>query len=322
VYGQMSASNEITAVKAAGVPPLTLVRPILTLAFLLSLVVVWLNDVAVSWGRLGMNRVVLESVEQVVYSMLRSDKACTMRRFSINVRGVEGQKLLQPSITLRLDDHGPPMVCMAEEAELRCDPAAETLKILMRDCEITWGKYRGNFPDTVAQVIPLADATRRGNESARPSDTILGRIPGELKRQTEEIEQLKRDFAIEGAIQMMTGDLHGLTSPEWDARHGQIQSHVTRLHRLQTEPWRRFANGFSCFFFVLVGAPVAIRLRKAFVWSSFLISLLTILLPYYLLMVYSTGEAKSGDLPPYVVWLGNAAMALAGIYQVRKMQRY
>src|SRR6185436_1789172 len=45
VYGQMSANNEITAVKAAGVAPLTLVWPILVVSVLLSLVVVWLNDV-------------------------------------------------------------------------------------------------------------------------------------------------------------------------------------------------------------------------------------------------------------------------------------
>lgn len=322
IYGQMSAANEITAAKAAGIPPLTMVRPILALAFLLSLGVVWLNDVAVSWGRLGMKRVVLESVEQVVYSMLRSEKTCSMPRFSINVRGVDGQKLLQPNITLRLDDHGPPMVCMAEEAELRCDPVAETLRIVMRDCEIKWGKYQGNFPDEFQQVIPLADATRRGNASARPADMLLGLIPSEIETQMVQIEQLERDFAEEAVVQMMTGDLAALTDSEWNSRHGQIRNSFSRIHRLQTEPWRRFANGFSCFFFVLVGAPVAIRLRTAFVWTTFLICLLTILLPYYLLMMYSTGLAKSGDMPPSIVWLGNGVMAIAGYFQIRKMQRY
>jgi lipopolysaccharide export system permease protein len=134
--------------------------------------------------------------------------------------------------------------------------------------------------------------------------------------------QVERELAAEAAIQMMTGDLSGLTDSEWSARHARIQSIFSRMYKLQTEPWRRFANGFSCFFFVLVGAPVAIRVRTAFVWTTFLICLLTILLPYYLLMMYSTGLAKSGEMPPPIVWLGNGVLALAGVVQLRKVQRY
>ncbi len=322
IYGRMSASNEITAVKAAGVSPMAMVRPILALAFLLSFVVVWLNDVAVSWGRTGVERVVLESVEQIVYSMLRSQKSYSSPRVSINVRGVEGQKLLKPTITFRLDDHGPLMVCMAEEAELRCDPAADTLTILLRDCEINFGKVRGNIPGQFEKVIPLSDVTRRGNDSGRPANTLLRRIPHEIKDQTEQIEQLERSFAAQAAVQMLTGDLDALTDSKWASCHSQIQLSVSRLHRLKTEPWRRFANGFSCFFFVLVGAPVAIRLRSDFVWTTFLICLLTVLLPYYLLMMYGADLAKSGDMPPYIVWMGNGAMAIGGFFQIRKMLRY
>jgi len=192
----------------------------------------------------------------------------------------------------------------------------------MWDCEITSGKMRGTFPDKFEQAIPLAAATRRGTETNRPADTVLARIPGEIKKQTEQIEEYEKSFAVEAAMQMMTGDLHALTGAEWDVRHAQIQNCLTRMHKLRTEPWRRSAFGFSCFFFVLVGAPVAIRLKTAFVWTTFLIALLTILLPYYLLMMYSAGEAKSGDMPPYIVWLGNVAIAIAGYFQIRKMQRY
>src|SRR5262245_46946111 len=59
VYGRMSASNEIVAIKAAGVWPITILAPILVVSFVMSLLVVGLNDVAVSWGRIGMNRVLL-----------------------------------------------------------------------------------------------------------------------------------------------------------------------------------------------------------------------------------------------------------------------
>jgi len=95
-----------------------------------------------------------------------------------------------------------------------------------------------------------------------------------------------------------------------------------RLHRLQTEPWRRWANGFSCFFFVLVGAPLAIRMRNADLWTSFAVCFLPILIVYYPLMAYGVDRAKCGELPPYAVWLGNVILAAAGLWLLRKIVRY
>jgi lipopolysaccharide export system permease protein len=80
VFGRMSANNEIVAIKAAGISPLSLIVPILVLTSVMSVLVVWLNDVAVSWGRTGFQRVILESVEQIAYGMLRSRKARSSTR--------------------------------------------------------------------------------------------------------------------------------------------------------------------------------------------------------------------------------------------------
>jgi len=63
VFGRMSAANEITALKAAGITPMAAIWPAAMLAVAVSLVSVWLNDVAVSWGRDGVRRVVVSSVE-------------------------------------------------------------------------------------------------------------------------------------------------------------------------------------------------------------------------------------------------------------------
>ena len=61
VYGRMSASNEIIAVKSIGISPSAVVIPGLIMAFVLSLTTLYLNDVAVSWGRSGIYRAILNS---------------------------------------------------------------------------------------------------------------------------------------------------------------------------------------------------------------------------------------------------------------------
>ena len=48
VYARMSGANEVVAIKALGISPVVLLRPLWALAFLVSLGAVWLNDLAVS----------------------------------------------------------------------------------------------------------------------------------------------------------------------------------------------------------------------------------------------------------------------------------
>ena len=65
VFGRMSADNEVVALKSLGISPMNILLPALVLAFCVSLVAVWINDIAVSWGRKGIYQVVVESVEEV-----------------------------------------------------------------------------------------------------------------------------------------------------------------------------------------------------------------------------------------------------------------
>ena len=81
VYGRMSSSNEIVALKSAGISPMAVLWPAFLLATLLSFFAVWLNDLAVSWGEAGMQRVVIESVEDIVYSMLDHPAHLQQQRF-------------------------------------------------------------------------------------------------------------------------------------------------------------------------------------------------------------------------------------------------
>ncbi len=53
VYGRMAGSNEVVALKSLGISPLVILLPTYVLAFVLSLLTVCLNDVAVSWGATG-----------------------------------------------------------------------------------------------------------------------------------------------------------------------------------------------------------------------------------------------------------------------------
>ncbi len=322
VYGRMSAANEVVAVKSLGVPPMVIIWPALVLAFLLSLVTVWLNDVAVSWGREGINRVVIQSVEEVTYGMLRTQRSYSTSRFSINVKRVDGRRLINPTVVVYSGGDQSPMTLMAEEAELRSDFKNDMLVVTLWRGTLDMGHATLVFKDEFVHKMPLSDASRKGRALDSPSNYSLREIPEQQQIEWEEIQQMEKALALDAAMQMATGDFAGLTSEDWNARRQEIVTARGRLYRLKTEPWRRWANGFSCFFFVLVGTPLAIRMRTSDLWTTFALCFLPILVVYYPLMAYGVDRAKCGALPPPAVWIGNLILLVIGVWLLRKVNRY
>jgi lipopolysaccharide export system permease protein len=322
VYGRMSADNEIIAAKSLGISPMTFLTPGFILAFLISLTAVWLNDVAASWGQSGVDRVVLQSVEQIAYGMLRTHRAYSTSRFSINVVNVEGRRLLHPTLTFNASEDSPPFTLIAEEAELRLNADKTALSILLTNSEFDWGDdWAGVIPGVARQEIPLTAASRKGGPSSSPANATMQAIPQRIEDQENDMRQMQRQYAAEAAYEMLTGDFGALTSPKWTGYHMQLREAQYQLYKLELVPWRRWANGFSCLFFVLVGAPLAIRLRNADVWTSFGLCFLPILLLYYPLLMYGLDRAKCGALPPYSIWLGNAVLLCGGSWLVYRLLR-
>jgi lipopolysaccharide export system permease protein len=324
VFGRMSADNEVVALKSLGISPLSIIYPSLVLAFLVSLVAVWINDIAVSWGRTGIYRVVVESVEEIAYNMLRTQRSYHTRLISINVQDVVGRRLISPMIEIHGSRNSPSVSINASEAELRSDTEKSTLSILLTNGTIDMdGRWAVAFPDTYEQVIPLLDATRKGNKSDSPSVIQLRKIAQEARLQHTVTNAVEQESATAAAFQMMTGAFTDLTDDaSWGRRRSKIKSARDRLRRLRLEPWRRWANGFSCFFFVLLGAPLAIRMRTTNFFSTFAACFLPILLVYYPLLAFAVDRSKDGALPPYTVWLGNLVLLAAGVLLLRRVIRY
>lgn len=324
VYGRMSAANEIVALKSLGISPTTVIGPALVLSFLLSLTTVWLIDIAFSWGYRGMQRVALEAAEEIAYGVLRARRAYRTSHFSINVARVDGDRLLRPTITVQGTRNRAPMLITAREARLRTDPERHGVTLLLTDGSLDAGNNVSmRFPDTIEQTLPLVDIDDGHGRFANPSHMRLRDIAGAVIRQNEVIQRLGRALAVDAAAQMICGDFDRLTDEDaWAARYRQIGYERQRLNRLGVEPPRRWASGFSCLCFALVGVPLSIRLRRADFVTTFGLCFLPILLVYYPLFAFGLDRAKLGVLPPYSVWLGNAVCCGVGAWQFRKVLRY
>ena len=72
---------------------------------------------------------------------------------------------------------------------------------------------------------------------------------------------------------MLTGDFLALNQTAWQPLTQRVSEAENRIARLHMEPHRRWANGFSCLCFVMVGA----RWRSVLRNSRFLDQLLHLL---------------------------------------------
>jgi lipopolysaccharide export system permease protein len=322
VYSRMSGFNEVVALKALGVSPVAILWPAYFLAFLLSLVTVYLNDVAVSWGRNGVQRVVTEAVEKIAYNMLATQREYTCSRFSIFVKRVEGRRLIGVRLSVQAQGDNPPGMITAREAQLQSDPERNVLKITLYNGALTYqGKLSYQFPDVEAIEVPLRDRVNE-SEALLPSWLELSVIAGQTQKQEEQIRIYKQEMAVRSAYSLLSGDFIDLASSGWPHYRNTLQVFYSTYHRLLTEPHRRWATGFSCLFFVWVGAPLAIQMRNSDLLASFALCFLPILIVYYPLLVFGVDGAKHGTIPPWSIWAGNVLLALWGLAILRKVLRY
>jgi lipopolysaccharide export system permease protein len=319
VFGRLASGNEVIAVKASGISPMVLVWPALILALVVSWISVWLNDIAVSWGREGIARVVIESFEEIAYSRLQQQGFFNSKQFSIFVKDVDGRRLIRPRIIIKGGDDSSQRTLTCDEAELRSDLSEGALKISCLNYEMTIGTVTGRDRSGEFE-IPLDDSGHKGLPS--PSDLPMYALPQQRLAQQERIEAIEQKLAAQAACQMIGGDFTALLSPRWKDDEWQLIEAKQWLYRANAESYRRWANGFSCLCFVIVGAPLAVRMRNADFLTSFFLCFAPILIVYYPLLIYSTSQTKNGTFPSWGVWAGNVILVIIGWRMLRYLCRY
>ena len=322
VFGRLAAENELIAIESLGLPKSVLVGPALVLAFLASLFAVWMNDISFAWSYWGVERVVMESSDKVIYGMLQQEGSFSTDRFSIEVDGVEDRRLIHPVITIRNQKHGDARIT-ANEAVLVSNPETHSLKLTVTKGVVDVdGEASMTFDDSVTHEIPLMSREEIEKSTGNPSHLYLSQIKGAIKSQETELAEIQQENAMLACSQFLSGDLVGLTNVVWDARHEDHDLALQRLNRLHVVPHRRWAQGFSCLAFVVIGIPVAMRLKTSNYATTFGVCFLPILFVYYPLFMLGLNGAKLGTLPPYGAWLGNVACMLIGsLLLVRELRR-
>jgi lipopolysaccharide export system permease protein len=311
VFGRLAAENELVAIESMGVKKSVLVFPALLIAFVISLFSVWLNDIAFAWSYWGVEHVILESSDDIIYGLLQQEGHVSTEQFSIEVDGVEDRLLIHPVIIIKNARRGDTRI-VAKEAYLASNPQRHSLNFTVTSGFIEFPDHTMIFDDSITHEIPLKNSDEIARSSGNPSHLYLSQIRRAIDAQESDLAELHREHALTACGQLIGCDFVGLTNVGWTDRNEAEQEAKCRLGRLYVVPHRRWANGFSCLAFVVVGIPVAMRLKTSNYATTFGVCFLPILLVYYPLFMFGLDGAKNGILPPYAAWLGDIVCMSVG----------
>jgi lipopolysaccharide export system permease protein len=286
-------------------------------------VAVGLNDIAFSWGYQGLHRVVLQSVEEIAYGVLRTQRTYSTDRFAISVKAVEGKRLIRPTITFAGSGDTPTVTITAEEARLQSNLRDNTLSIFLTNSVVEAGdQFLGVFPETHERIIPLSEASKKGAGGNPSNLSMLGGIGDARREQKQHIHRLEESLAAEAGFALVTGDFAGLREEAWQHRRNELDDARNHLNRLNTEPWRRFAAGFSCLCFCCVGVPLAVWRKSADYMTNFAVCFLPILGFYFPIFYTTLQRSKAGAFPPMTLWVGNLVCMGVGYWLLRRVLRH
>lgn len=319
VFGRMAATNELLAANSLGISSLAIVWPALWLASALSLVCVWLNDVDSWWGYNGVQVVVLESTEEVIGRTLRNEGSYTTKQIAIHVARMDGSTLVRPTLMYWPTQGGAPVTISAQSGRMRTDLKKRTLSIEMKNGTVEVGSELSvSFPDTMEHVVPLREVIN-GEPDWPPLWQPLRLLGREIQRQRGVVSKLAQQIAASPS----QPEAPKVTPPLEISAQGQLRDQLRieseRLSKLETQPHRRWANGFCCLSFVAIGIPVTIRLRSADYLTSFFLCFMPIIMAYQPIQFFGIDLAQAGWLPPWATWFGNAVLLLCGALMMERI---
>jgi lipopolysaccharide export system permease protein len=326
VFGRMTGTNEVVALKSLGINPMVLVWPVLVLGSFLSLGTVWMYEIAATQCKPAVERIAANSLEDIVYSMLQKNKSLEGNQFpfSITVKNIIGRKMIQPVIVLKGQAGRPQTTLTAQEAELttdRSNPAVPALVLKYTKSHINvegMGNITVSDDQTyrVPIVVPAPDRYHRDWIAMRDIPNAVDNLQDEIKKFQKELPVLEQYAKANKIIGMLDPMANVVRTRD------QIEDLQSRVYRLKTDPYRRWSNGFTCLCFALIGMPVAMLWRHADGLTNFFVCFLPILALYYPLLMLGENLTTGGTLHPIFFWMGNVVLAVPAIMLLRWINRH
>ena len=290
-FGKLSQNNEITAMKAAGIPLKRLVAPVVIVGALLSVGTFFLQDRVQPKALERANRLLfVELPQRITLDVLPVGVMNELGGFRVYFKGRDTESKLLRDIVVVLPQSGRDMIYYAETAQF--DGSGDGARLVLRNCQIVKPQPGDNVATQTAaeQIVPLASPMLRPAPAGHKAMTIA-----ELVEQEKKSAQHYASF--------------------------KTKQNAEELRTTRTEISERITLPLACLAVSLAAAPLAVRAPRSGRSYSFAIGI-ALLGGYYLLRILF--EAKSvHPLEDYIIrgLVPNLALALIGLWALWRVDR-
>ncbi len=350
-FGRLSGDNEITAMKASGISVLRIMTPVLFMAVVLALFLVWFN-----------NAVLPEFNHRA--RLLASDIARKRPTLTLEAgvlyRDLPNYTLLVQNIvetpdtayvdSVFIDDNSEPNASKfitADRGKIYLNPRNGQLTLILYDgimYELNLDKmeeYRQlRFPKQVLSIMVPDMVMERSNseyrgdreksagmmrieisDNSRETQAALGRMSEKIMRfwntwLPQPPESLDRKHSAPEFPLRLSRILteHQRLRQELAAEKTFIDGLKRKNYELSVEVHKKYSIPFACIIFVLIGAPLGMMARKGSMAMAAGISFGFFLL-YWATLIGGEELADKGLVSPFMaMWLANLIVGVGGIY--------
>jgi len=313
-FGRMAQDNEVRVIRAAGIPLVRVFLPTAVCCLLLMVAMVAFNGFAVPESQ--------HEVRNLLTDVARKKPALRIREgvfmddfgsYMIYIGGMDQRRSRVTNVAIFEKKKGnePPGFVTAPEGDISYTADDRYMILTLLDGEM----HELNDNDTYRRLsfrrhtinIQLdVDMIRRDREYRSDQEMVMPQLIQKarlLRAEQRKIEEQVAEVTARAAVN--------------EAEKLRLDELATRLRykrlevvRYETEFQKQLSLAFSCFFFLLFGAPVGILLRRGGIGTGFIVGLLFFAL-YYVLLLAGQNLADQGRLPPFIgMWLPNILLVV------------
>ena len=342
-FGRLESSGEIPAMRAAGVRLTTVVAPVLAVALIAAVPVLFLADSGIGWGFRRANDRVMRSGTDAILKRVGSgmtfrvdtkDRSYRIHRFG------EGPGGSRPLAVVEFAGGAPREVVLARDHRLEADRGAgaeaehDILRFRIGDASaegFSWARILRPGEVVLAKSGDFSIATRsaskgRGafggkNYMKSLSENVQDatRLRGELA----ELESRQLDSAVRVAEVTLAGgmpdeDTLARVDEAVAARDGarvELERTLAGFRSCEMEIHRKLSFAFAPVALALLGIPLGLRFARGGRLAGFGVGVAVIAFFYYPLWFAGQGLATSGALPAGLsVWMVQIVSGGAGAF--------
>ena len=306
VFGRLSAGNELTALRTAGVSIPRIARPVLVLAVLCCGLCLWINLYVAPRAQQALKNAFFQVATSDPIAAFTGDQIITdFPDKKIYVGGKEGNQLKDIHVFELNKSNQPLRVVYARTGTLVVDSANRQIKMRLVQSRFEQRDY--SKPDDYTKIsdnitfgsfvfpISLEELYKKKQKKPRVETLNYNELRTELA-----------DLARNADREMV---------PKERAEFKKRQA-ATR-----TEFNKRFSFSLACFTLALIGIPLGITAHRQETSVGFGISIAVALAYFVIIEVVDIFREKGSVHPEILIWLPNAIFLLLGGYLFLRLAR-